>query len=214
VKLIGLHLLCDLTYEAVDAGEYPAVLRAQALLVAGEVGLLRIKSVQDHIGQGKAVGIPEDIEHAGGVLHRLPGEVQVLPGGVGAENVEAKDVGSEFGDDLLRLDDIAYALGHLAPLIVQGEAVHEYALVRSPAKGDHGCSQLRVEPATGLVMPLGDEVCRPPFFEVLFMAGEPECSPGGHSAVKPDIEDIRRALHLAAAGAVQQDRVYLRAVKI
>ena len=142
MQLIGFHLLCDLAYEAVDAGEYPAVLRAQALFIPGKVGLLRIKAVQDHIGQGKAVGIPEDIEHAGGVLYRLPGEVQVLPGGVGSQDIEAEDVCSELGHHLLRLDDIANALGHLAALIVQGEAVHEYALVRSPAEGDHGRAQL------------------------------------------------------------------------
>jgi len=214
VQLIGLHLLCDLAYEAVDAGEYPAVLRAQALLIAGEVCLLCIKAIQDHIGQGKAVGIPEDIEHPGGVLHRLPGEVQVLPWRVSPQDIEAKDVCSEFLNDLLRLDDVANALGHLASLVVQGESVHEDALVRSPPEGDHGCSQLRVEPAPGLVVPLGDEVGRPPFIEILFMAGEPECSPGGHSAVKPDIEDIRGALHLASAGAVQKNRVHLRAVQI
>ena len=75
-------------------------------------------------------------------------------------------------------------------------------------------SQLRVEPAARLVVAFGDEVGRPPVRELLLVAGEAQSGPGGHSAVKPDIKDIRRALHLAAAGAVQKDRVHIRPVQI
>jgi len=183
-------------------------------LVFGQVGFAGIELVQYHVRKGESVGIPEDVEHAAGVLHSIPGEVQVLPGCICSQDVEPQDIGPVLLNDLLRLNDIADALGHLAALIVQCEAVHQHALVGRSSKGDHGCSELRVEPATRLVVPFGDEVGRPPPFELLFVRRKVKRGPGGYSAVKPDIEDIGRALHLPATRAVQNDGVHIRPVQV
>ena len=74
--------------------------------------------------------------------------------------------------------------------------------------------KLRVEPASGLVVALGDEVGRPPLFEFLLLSREVQSCPGGHGAVEPDIEDIRRSLHLASAWAVYEDIVHIRPVQV
>ena len=140
--------------------------------------------------------------------------MQILPGGVGSQHIEAQYIGSELGYNLLRLDDVAYALGHLPALVIQSEAVHENALVGRSSKGDHGSTQLRVEPAARLVVALGDEVRRPPIVELFFVAGVAQGCPGGHSAVKPDIEDVRGTFHLATAWTVQEDKIDIRPVQI
>ncbi len=50
-----------------------------------------------------------------------PRKVQILPGRIGTEHIEAQDVCPELLHDLLRLDDVAYALDIFLPWSIQGE---------------------------------------------------------------------------------------------
>src|SRR5208283_5826196 len=92
--------------------------------------------------------------------------------------------------------------------------MHADAFVRRLPERNGARAQLRVEPAPGLVLALGDEVCRPEFPEIRCLCRESERSPRCDRRIEPDIEDIPHPVHLAAARARDRYVVYERAVGI
>ncbi|KAF5039229.1 hypothetical protein DSECCO2_546140 [anaerobic digester metagenome] len=91
--------------------------------------------------------------------------------------------------------------------------MHEHALIGSPSKADHACSELGIEPSSCLVMPFGNKVSRPPFIKLIPGLRELEGCPGSYSRVKPDVKDIFNTLFLPAALTGHGNSVHIGAVK-
>ena len=82
------------------------------------------------------------------------------------------------------------------------------------AERNRAGSELGVEPAPGLVLSFGDEVCGPEVIELCGFTRESERSPRCNGRVEPDIEDILDPFHRAAAAARDRDIIHVGAVWI
>ena len=93
--------------------------------------------------------------------------------------------------------------------------MHQYFFVRYFIEGDNACTQLRIEPASRLVMGLGDPVAGPPLFELLFLLRVFQLRPGTDGGIEPYVEHVRNALHLfITIRAVECDLVDPRSVQV
>ncbi len=97
---------------------------------------------------------------------------------------EAQDVGAVLLLDLLRRDDVAERLRHLAALLVEHEAVRQHRLERRPAARADGFQQRGMEPAAMLVRAFEIEIGRPGQAARLQHEGV------GRAAFEPDIDDV------------------------
>ena len=118
-----------------------------------------------------------------GLLEDLRADALVL-GDVGVHHPEPQDVGAVLVFDFLRRDGVAERLGHLAALLVHGEAVREHRLERRTAARADRFEQRRMEPAAMLIRALQIKV------------GGPRHVPGfkdksvGRAALEPHVDDV------------------------
>ena len=82
---------------------------------------------------------------------RISSETRDLIRIVGRRDPQAQHVGAEGVHDLLRRDDVAEGLRHLAALVIDREAVGEHAAVRRALVEGLGHEQRAVEPAAVLI---------------------------------------------------------------
>ena len=105
--------------------------------------------------------------------------------------------------------------GHFLALFVEDQVVDQYVLIRRAALDDRGNCHQRIEPASGLVDPLADEVRREELIEVLgvFKRIMPLCERHG-AGVKPTVHDLRNSVHrLAAFRTGQGHIIHVRSVQ-
>ena len=76
----------------------------------------------------KARGIPDFCSKITTQLKLLFGDVDILPSRRQGNQTEAQSIGAEVLDDIERIDGIAQALAHLAPLVVAHGAVEIHPL--------------------------------------------------------------------------------------
>ena len=177
------------------------------------VGDRQIGAGRDVVGVGvqhvEAVGVPE-LEHelAHRLADRLHREAVAVPRLLGGEEVPAQRVGAVAVDDLPRLHRVAQRLGHLAALLVEDQPEADDVLERGLVEQQRGDGQQRVEPAAGLVQRLADEVGGEPLLEmVLVVVRRVELGERHRARVKPDVDHLGHAMHVAAAVVAGQHDV-------
>ena len=169
----------DIAVEAVEPVQHPAFQRRHRIcrqpLAGLEVGQVP-QQVAERIAQ-PAVGI--DL-----VTQNLVADPEVF-GVIRADHPEAEDVRAVALVHLLRGDDVAKRLRHLAPLAVDHEAVGEHGVVRRAAACAAGFEERAVEPAPVLVRPFEVEGRGPHQLRPLF-----EHEAVGRAALEPDVENV------------------------
>ena len=108
---------------------------------------------------------------------------------------QAQDVGARFLDDAGRVHGVALGLGHLLPVLVQGEAVGQHRLERRPAARARTFQQGGLEPAAVLVgafqVEVGGPVRRPVAAVAVLRRARIQGEGVGRAAVEPDVQDVR-----------------------
>ena len=169
----------DVAVEAVEPVQHPALQRGQLgrrqALAGVEIGEVA-QQVAQRVAQ-PAVGI--DL-----MAQDLVADPEIF-GVVRAHHPEPEDVGAVALVHLLRRDDVAERLRHLAPLAVDHEAVGEHGVVGRAAAGAAGFEQRAVEPAPVLVRAFEVERGRPHQLRPLL-----QDEAVGGAALEPDIEDV------------------------
>ena len=93
--------------------------------------------------------------------------------------------------------------------------MHHDLIVGGLVEGDDSCSELGVEPSSGLVVCLHDELWRPPCVILLLLRRVSEGCPCCDSGVEPYVKDVRHPVHgLPALGAGECDLVDPRPVDV
>ena len=165
----------------------------------------------------EAVRVPElQQELANGLLDRRHRHPPAVPGLLGGEQVPAHRVGAVGVQHLPRLDRVAPALGHLQALLVEDQPEAEDVAIRGATEQQRRDGQHRVEPAAGLIQRLADEVGGEPLLEVGLVVMRGAVLGERHRArVKPDVDHLGHAMHVAAAVVTREhDVVDVRAVGI
>jgi len=107
---------------------------------------------------------------------------------------QTQDVGAGFLDDGQGVGRIALGLGHLLPLLVEGEAVGQDRLERGAATGAAAFQQGRLEPAAVLVGAFQIEVGGPVGGTVagvaVFRQARVQREGVGRTGVEPDVQDV------------------------
>ena len=162
-----MNLLIDLVKLVIAIGRHDVVLQAKGLgdhpLIDGHQVIerycmpLRIEAVQ--VAQEKAqrvahapIGIADPLEDLLRDAH--------LVGVVGRRDPQPNYVRAQCAGQLLRRENIAERLGHLAAVFIHGETMREHAAIRCAAvHGDRG-QQRAVEPPAVLVRALEIQIAR------------------------------------------------------
>ena len=117
-------------------------------------------------------------------LDDVRADAQIL-GVVGAHRPQPQDLGAGLADDVLRRHDIAERLRHLAPVLVDDEAMGEHRVERRAAARAAAFQQRGLEPAAMLVGAFEIERGRP------FQIGALLQHEGmGRAGVEPDVENV------------------------
>ena len=99
-----------------------------------------------------------------------------------------------------RVNGIALGFAHLLAVLVLHMPQHDDILVGGIVKEQSGNRQQGIEPATGLVHSLGDEVRRITLLKNLLVLKRIMPLGKRHGAgIEPAVNNLRHALHLAAA---------------
>ena len=159
LEVVCVHGGDDVAGEAVGGGDDPAV--EGVVGGGGGIGVGGGGPVVDvGVGDEKGVGVPPgDEEVAEGVDDAVFGEAEVFgadDGGV--DHVEAEGVGAVGVEDVGGVGVVLEALGHLASVGGEDEAVDDDVLVgglvEEGGAEEHEC----VEPAARLIKAFGDEI--------------------------------------------------------
>ena len=154
-KLVALEGFCDLIHHLGGALQHPAVQQRQVCHRNGIGGGVEVVQIAEQVSAGVAhfsVDVRELAQdsgadgHIGGVVHRAHPE----PQHISAVGRLLLLVLAPL-DDHHRINDIAEGFAHLSPLLVEGEAMGEYALVGGMAVDGHGGEQGTLEPAAVLI---------------------------------------------------------------
>ena len=95
---------------------------------------------------------------------------------------------------------IPLTLAHLLAILILHVAQNDYVLVRCLVEQERRLCKQGMEPSTGLIHCLGDELCRELLLEELLILKRIMMLRKRHCAgVKPAVQNLRHALHLAAA---------------
>ena len=154
------------------------------------------------VGDKEAVAVPQGDEDAlQHVTDTLVAVLQVVGlhcGGV--HQKQADGIGPEHGHRLGGVGVVPQALGHLLAVGGKDKAVYHTVLEGGTVK-EGGCQNGEgVEPASGLVQSLGDEVRREVAFQVVLVLEGIVVLGVGHGArLKPAVQHLRDAGHGAAA---------------
>ncbi len=154
----------------------------------------RIETVQ--VAEQEACGVAQATVGVGVALEDLLRQ-RHLVAVVGRGDPQAQDVRAQLVHDVLRLDAVAQRLGHLAAVLVHGEAVGQALLVRGALVDRHAGQQRGLEPAAVLVGTFQVQVGR------LAEATRGEHAFMGHARIEPDVEDVGDLLVIGHFGAQQ-----------
>ena len=123
---------------------------------------------------------------------------QIIPRLRIADHVPAGCIRAVLLQRFKRIDSVPQALGHFQAILVQNQSVADHILVRNGIK-DHGRNCVQgVEPTARLVNAFCDEICRERPCSVDFLLVFKRVMPlgiGHGTAIKPNIDQIRLALH-------------------
>ena len=133
-------------------------------------------------------------------------DIEIPADGIGAVGLERFE----------RIHRVAFGLAHLLAVFVLHVAEHDDVLVRSLVEQQGRLRKQGVEPASGLVDSLGDELCRELSLEEVLVLKRIMMLCEGHCAgIEPAVDNLGHPLHLAAAlGALDGDLVDIRSVKL
>ena len=196
LEVIGVEGGGDVGDDAHESGEDPAV--EVVVEPGGRLGLASrwLPAVDFGVGGEEAEGVPER-EDGGSddLLDAALGEAQVLGADDGrVEEEEPQRVGAVLVDDLLGCGVVLEALGHLAPVLGEDEAIDDDVPEGGLVEEDGGEDMERVEPAAGLVKAPGDEVGGEAGLDLLAVLEGVVVLGVGHGAgLEPAVEDLRRA---------------------
>ena len=154
----------------------------------------RVETVQ--VAEQEARGVAQAAVGVGVALEDLLRQ-RHLVAVVGRGDPQAQDVRAQLVHDVLRLDTVAQRLGHLAAVLVHGEAVGQALLVRGTLVDRHAGQQRGLEPAAVLVGPFQVQVGR------LAEATRGEHAFMGHARIEPDVEDVGDLLVVGRVGTEQ-----------
>ena len=146
----------------------------------------------------------------------LVAEAAGQPGSAGRVEIPADRVRALLVQHRPRIHHIAQMLGHLAALRILHVTHHDTVFKGRAVKQQGGDGLQRVEPATGLVDGLGNEVGREALFEdILVFEGIVPLGKGHGAGIVPAVDDVGDAGHgLAALRALDLDRVHIGAVQL
>ena len=131
---------------------------------------------------------------------------------------------AEFVQGLHRIHRIALGFGHLLAVFILYMAQNDDIFIGSPVEQQGRLRQQGIEPASGLIHRLGDELGREFLFKkLLVFKGIMMLCKGHRAGIKPAVDDLRHSvhglsalgtgdLHLVDVGAVQLDAVSLVAL--
>ena len=154
VEIIGLGEGTDPLVDLCKAMQDPALQRRHLVMQHGfavGVAVKRAEKVAKRIAE-TAIAVRRALDDL-----RPDAKVIVI---VGTDHPQAEDVGAVLVHDLLRRDDIAQRLRHLASLLVEHETVRQDTLVGRLAARGAGLQKRGMEPAAMLVGTLEIEIGR------------------------------------------------------
>ena len=119
--------------------------------------------------------------------------------GVGIE-IPADRVCAKLVQCVERIDGIAFGLAHLLSVFILHMSHDDDVLVRRLIEDQRGDRHQGIEPSTGLVHCLGDEVCREVCLEQFLILKRIVILCERHCAgIVPAVDDLRHAVHLLSA---------------
>ena len=146
---------------------------------------LRSRIEVAQVRQQEARGVPDLPIALGDPRHDLLADRHVVAV-VHHGNPQAEDVGAVLFDDVLRRDDVADRLRHLAALLVHDEAAGDDPLERRAVLDPAADEERRLEPAAMLVVALEVNGGRPGQLRPRL-----EHRDVGAAGVEPDVEDVQ-----------------------
>ena len=128
----------------------------------------------------------------------------------------ADGVGAVLLECIHRVDRIALRLTHLLSVLVLNVTQYEDVLIRCLIKENRTLGEEGIEPSTGLVHGLTDELCRELGLEELLILERIVMLCIWHrTGIEPAVDDFRYTVHLAATvRAAQGDLVDIRLVEL
>ena len=162
--------------------------------------LCGIKAVDVSIENVERIGVPECTHKLSLTLdNRITEEAVRKPGcRVGVE-VPTDRVSAIGLKRLEGIDSVALGLRHLLTVLIKHVTENENVLIRSFVKDKGRNCHQRVEPTTGLVNTLGDEICRELALKhFLILKGIVPLCEGHRAGVEPTVDNLAYTLHLTA----------------
>ena len=209
------EVIIDFADHGVQLTEQPAVHDTEGRVV--EAVLRRVEVVNVGVQNEECIGVPERRQEL--TLSLDDGLIMeaVRQPWCGVRIEEPADgVGAMLLERIHRVDCIALRLTHLLSVLVLDMAQYEDVLVRCLIKEDRTLGEEGVEPSTGLIHGLTDELCRELGLEELLILERIVMLCIWHRAgIEPAVDHLRYTVHLAAAiRAAQGDLVYIRLVEL
>ena len=211
LQLVLVHVPPDLVDHVRQAGKDPAVERIRGILRGGERTRRGLPVVDVRVGHEERERVPDRQDHAAhGLLHGGLGEFQVFRADhLRTQQDQTERVGAVGVHDLHRVGVVAETFRHLLAVLGQHHAVHHHMhrrrLVEERAGEDREC----VEPAAGLILPLGDELGREAAVEVfLVLEGIVFLSVRHGAALEPAVEHLRHAFERRARSGLDGHAVH------
>ena len=200
--------------EGIQLGQDPLVHQRQ--FAAFQIVFGRIVAVDIGVEGEEGVAVPQRAHVAALRFgHRLGIEAGRDPRGAGSVEVPADGVCPLLVEDGPGIDDVALVFGHFDAVFVVDVPQNDAVFERRPAEEDGGDDQQRIEPAARLIHRLGDEVGGEGLVEEVFVFKRVMVLRKGHGAgIEPAVDDLGRALHGAAAFALEGAVVDIRAVQL
>ena len=209
------EVVIDFADHGVQLTEQPAVHDAELRIV--EAVLRRVEVVNVGVQNEECIGVPERRQEL--TLSLDDGLIMeaVRQPWCGVRVEEPADgVSAVLLERIHRVDCIALRLTHLLSVFILNMAQYEDVLVRCLIKEDRTLGEEGIEPSTGLVHGLTDELCRELGLEELLILKRIVMLCIWHrTGIEPAVDDFRYTVHLAAAvRAAQGDLVDIRLVKL
>ena len=196
-----------------EAGKQPAI--------QGRPGLwggmrFRVEAVDPGVQGEEVVRVPHRVQKAEpGLGHTLGVDPAHRPGGRVGDEVPAHGIGSVLIGDRQGIEHVAPGFAHLLALGIQAHAGDEHVPIRGLPVHQHPGDEQRIEPASGLVQRLADEVRRVRGAEQLFVLKGVVPLGGVHGpGVEPGIQHLGNPVHGAPTLAAQLHLIYIRAVQL
>ena len=197
--LVACQIAINSLNQGIQAGQHPLVHDRQ--LVVFQLILGGIKIVNIGIQHIEGIGIPQGAhELALAFLHRIIMEAVWQPRCAVLIEIPADSICTMLSQGIHRVNGIALGFAHLLAVLVLHMPQHDDILVGGIVKEQSGNRQQGIEPATGLVHSLGDEVRRITLLKNLLVLKRIMPLGERHGAgIEPAVNNFRHALHLAAA---------------